>query len=186
MNKAPSSQISPDQDAIVGEVEIAAPPEQVFRALTDPAQLIRWWGDDICKTSVWEMDARHGGKWRFEASDPSGKIVVNGVSAFTAYGEITEFDPPRLLAYTWLGTGTIIPNGRPRRAGSCRQPRPAPGSRSLTAVSPTNRLPARTMRVAGRDCSNCSENTANKKRGNGSWLPVQLLPTTMRSWRKFS
>lgn len=43
------------------------------------------------------------GKWRFEASDPSGKIVVNGVSASTAYGEITEFDPPRLLAYTWLG-----------------------------------------------------------------------------------
>ena len=63
MNKASSSQITPDQDAIVGEVEIAAPPEQVFRALTDPAQLIRWWGDDICKTSVWEMDARHGGKW---------------------------------------------------------------------------------------------------------------------------
>jgi len=103
MNKASSSQITPDQDAIVGEVEIAAPPEQVFRALTDPAQLIRWWGDDICKTSVWEMDARRGGKWRFEASDPSGKIVVNGVSAFTAYGESTKFDTPRLLAYTWLG-----------------------------------------------------------------------------------
>ena len=84
MNKAPSSQITPDQDAIVGEVEIAAPPEEVFRPLTDPVQLIRWWGDDICKTSVWEMDARRGGKWRFKASDPSGKIVVNGISAFTA------------------------------------------------------------------------------------------------------
>jgi uncharacterized protein YndB with AHSA1/START domain len=103
MNKAPSSQITPDQDAIVGEVEIDAPPDRVFRALTDPAQLIRWWSDDICKTSLWEMDARKGGKWRFEASDPSGKIVVNGVTDFKAYGELTEFDPPRLLAYTWLG-----------------------------------------------------------------------------------
>ena len=34
MNRVASSQIKPDQDAIVGEVEVAAPPEQVFRALT--------------------------------------------------------------------------------------------------------------------------------------------------------
>jgi hypothetical protein len=54
MSKMPSSEITPARDAIVGEVEVAAPPERVFRALTDPAQLIRWWGDDICKTSVWE------------------------------------------------------------------------------------------------------------------------------------
>ena len=103
MTRMPSSEITPDQDAIVGEVEVAAPSERVFRALIDPAQLIRWWGDDVCKGSVWEMDARLGGKWRFEASDPSGKISVNGVSHFTAYGEITEFDPPHVLAYTWLG-----------------------------------------------------------------------------------
>lgn len=103
MNPMPSSQITHDQDAIVTEIEIAAPPERVFQALTDPAQLICWWSDDICKTSAWEMDARRNGKWRFEASDPSGKIVVNGISNFKAYGEITEFDPPRVLAYTWLG-----------------------------------------------------------------------------------
>jgi uncharacterized protein YndB with AHSA1/START domain len=103
MSKAASSQIMPDQDAIVGEVEVDAPPERVFRALTDPAQLIRWWSDAVCQTAVWEMDARLGGKWRFEASDSSGKIVVNGVSRFKAYGEITEFDPTHVLAYTWLG-----------------------------------------------------------------------------------
>ena len=102
MNRVASAQITPDQDAIVGEVEVAAPPEQVFRALTDPAQLIRWWSDAVCQTSVWEMDARLGGKWRFEASDSSGKTVVNGVSNFKAYGEITEYDPPHVLAYTWL------------------------------------------------------------------------------------
>jgi uncharacterized protein YndB with AHSA1/START domain len=45
----PSSEITPDQDAIVGEVEVAAPSERVFQALIDPAQLIRWWGDDVCK-----------------------------------------------------------------------------------------------------------------------------------------
>jgi len=78
MSKAASSQIMPDQDAIVGEVEVDVPPERVFRALTDRVQLIRWWSDAVCQISVWEMDARLGGKWRFEASDSSGKIVVNG------------------------------------------------------------------------------------------------------------
>jgi uncharacterized protein YndB with AHSA1/START domain len=107
MTRMPSSEITPDQDAIVGEVEVAAPPDRVFLALTDPAQLIRWWGDDFCKTSVWEMDARLGGKWRLEASDPSGKIVVNGVRDFKA----TERSPSSILRMCWptpgWGTGTI-------------------------------------------------------------------------------
>jgi uncharacterized protein YndB with AHSA1/START domain len=111
MSKA-SSQITADQDAIVGEVEVNVPPERVFRALTDPAQLIRWWSDAACQTSAWEMDARLGGTWRFEASDPSGKTVVNGVSVFKAYGEITAFDPPRVLAYTWLGNWHDHPEQR--------------------------------------------------------------------------
>jgi uncharacterized protein YndB with AHSA1/START domain len=102
MNKMPPLQVTAGEDAIIVEVEIAAPPERVFRALTDPAQLILWWTDDVCRSSLWQIDARKGGKWRFEASDSSGKTVVNGVSEFKAYGEITEFDPPRALAYTWL------------------------------------------------------------------------------------
>ena len=43
MTMMPVSQITPDQDAIVTEIEIAAPPERVFQALTDPAQLMLWW-----------------------------------------------------------------------------------------------------------------------------------------------
>ena len=35
--------ISPNEDMIVVEIEIAAPPERVFRALTDPRQLLLWW-----------------------------------------------------------------------------------------------------------------------------------------------
>jgi uncharacterized protein YndB with AHSA1/START domain len=95
--------LTPDQDAIVFEIQIAAPPERVFQALTDPKQLMRWWGQEgECKASLWEMDARPGGRWRFQATDPSGKVVVNGVSDFKAGGEILEFDPPRVLAYTWI------------------------------------------------------------------------------------
>ena len=31
---------------ILASVEIAAGPERVFGALTEPAQLVQWWGDD--------------------------------------------------------------------------------------------------------------------------------------------
>ncbi len=98
-----SAQIATDQDAIVIEIDVAAPPERVFTALTDPKQLMRWWGaEGPCQAKFWEMDARAGGRWRFEAADPSGKIVLNGVSDFKANGEILEYDPPHLLAYTWI------------------------------------------------------------------------------------
>jgi uncharacterized protein YndB with AHSA1/START domain len=102
MTTMPQSQITPDQDAVVTEIEIAAPPERVFQALTDPAQLMLWWVATP-KGALWEMDARLGGKWRYELILPSEKIAVNGVRNVKLHGEITEFDPPRVLAYTWLG-----------------------------------------------------------------------------------
>ena len=92
--------ITPDQDAIVSEIDIAAPPERVFRALSDPKQLMGWWTDPSCPIKMWEMDARKGGRWRF-ATEP-GDLEVNGVREFKAEGEILEYVPPRLLAYTWI------------------------------------------------------------------------------------
>ena len=94
--------ITPDQDAIVSEIEIAAPPERVFKALVDPAQMMQWWTSDHCKTEFFDMDARRGGEWRFGTSK-SDTLNVNGVSQFFCHGEVLEYDPPRVLAYTWIG-----------------------------------------------------------------------------------
>jgi uncharacterized protein YndB with AHSA1/START domain len=46
------------------------------------------------------MDARRDGKWSFSTKDSN--ITVNGVSKFDCLGEIVEYDPPRILAYTWV------------------------------------------------------------------------------------
>jgi len=109
----PTSRITPDQDAVVTEIEIAAPPERVFQALTDPRQLFRWWGSQgPIKSKVWEMDARLGGRWRCDVADPARKISLNGVTEFKANGEILEFDPPRLLAYSWLANWHHQPERR--------------------------------------------------------------------------
>ena len=91
-----------DLDSIVREIDVAAPPARVFEALVTPEQLLQWFGDETCKALLWEFDGRMGGRWRYESSDPTGKIAVNGVSNFEANGEIVEYDPPRKLAYTWI------------------------------------------------------------------------------------
>jgi len=91
--------VTPDQDAIVSEIHIAAPPERVFRALTDAGELQRWFTNPECPVKRWEMDARRGGEYRYATE--KGIVVVNNIRKFECHGEILECDPPRLLVYTW-------------------------------------------------------------------------------------
>jgi uncharacterized protein YndB with AHSA1/START domain len=95
-----NSIITADNDALITEIHIAAPPERVFKALTDSGQLARWFTSPECPAKLWEMDARRGGRYRYATE--KGTVVVNGVSEFECHREILEFDPPRLLAYSWI------------------------------------------------------------------------------------
>lgn len=92
--------VTPDQDAIVSEIHVAAPAERVFQALTDPQQLMSWWNSEECQTEYFEMDARPGGRWRLGTRKT--KPNFKGVNQSCCQGEVLEFDPPRLLAYTWI------------------------------------------------------------------------------------
>jgi uncharacterized protein YndB with AHSA1/START domain len=87
-------------DSVVAEIQIAAPPERVFKALTDPKELMRWFTSPECPAKLWEMDARPGGRYRYATE--KGTIVVNNVSEFECHGEVLEIDPPRLLVYSWI------------------------------------------------------------------------------------
>ena len=92
--------VTADQDAIISEIQIAAPPERIFKALTDADQLRRWFTNPECPVKVWEMDARVGGRYHYNTQQ--GSIVVNGVREFQCHGEILECDPPRVLVYSWI------------------------------------------------------------------------------------
>jgi uncharacterized protein YndB with AHSA1/START domain len=96
-----TTSVTPDQDAVVSEIQISARPERVFKALTDARELQRWFGSAECPLKFWKFDARVGGRYSYETE--KGSVVVNGVSEFKCHGEILEFDPPRLLVYTWTG-----------------------------------------------------------------------------------
>ncbi len=92
--------ITSDQDAVVSQIQIAAPPERVFQALTDPKQVMRWWTSDVCQIDSFAMEPKPGGHWRYDSKQ--GTLNVNGVSKFHCEGEVLEYDPPRLLAYSWI------------------------------------------------------------------------------------
>jgi uncharacterized protein YndB with AHSA1/START domain len=95
--------ITPDQDAIIGEIFIAAPPARIFQALTDPRQMPQWWGQkEMYRVTQFEADVRPKGKWK------STGVSANG-ETFEVGGEYLEVDPPRLLVHTWVASwsGTL-------------------------------------------------------------------------------
>ncbi|MGA7221097.1 MAG: SRPBCC domain-containing protein [Candidatus Sulfotelmatobacter sp.] len=94
-----TTRITEDRDAVVSEIEIAAPPERVFRALTTREQALQWGTSDAFEMTLWEMDARPGGKWRFVSHERTGPGAGKD---YDHHGEIVEFDPPRVLAYSWF------------------------------------------------------------------------------------
>src|SRR3974390_2208426 len=96
----PTAIITPDQDTVVAEIEIAAPPERVFKALTDEGQLMQWFRSPECPPKFWKMEPRVGGRYHYHTA--KGSIVVNDVSEFDCQGEVLEIVPPRLLVYTWV------------------------------------------------------------------------------------
>jgi len=95
-----TSRISPDADAVVSEIEIAAPVERVFEALIDPRQVMLWWTSEACGIEGFAMERRVGGRWLYDSKE--GTVNVNGVTKFHCEGEVLEYDPPRRLAYTWI------------------------------------------------------------------------------------
>jgi uncharacterized protein YndB with AHSA1/START domain len=105
-----TARVTPDQDAVVSEIEIAAPPERVFRALVERDQALQWAGNEQFEITSWEMDARPGGKWRFVSKERGSQTV--SVSEIVHNGEILEFDPPRLLVYTWFANWHEDPGQR--------------------------------------------------------------------------
>ncbi|MBA2706206.1 MAG: SRPBCC domain-containing protein [Gemmatimonadaceae bacterium] len=101
--------VSARADTVKGVVhvvaDIAASPEAVFRALTDPRELAHWWGaEGVYRTERWEIDLRPGGKWKsyIAAPENSGMADPRTPEPQTVGGEYLTVDPPSLLEYTWL------------------------------------------------------------------------------------
>lgn len=73
---------------------LAVPREAVFRAWTDPAELVKWWGPEGMTTPVCEMDVRPGGAWRT-------CMLGSGGDEHYCSGVYREIAPPERLSFTW-------------------------------------------------------------------------------------
>jgi len=102
--------VTPDADAVISEIFIAAPPERVFQALIDPRQVCQWWTSKECPIESFALDARSGGRWSYDTSH--GTLTINGVSKFHCEGEVLEFEPPSRLAYSWIANWHDQPSRR--------------------------------------------------------------------------
>ena len=71
-----------------------ARPERVFRALTEPVELVQWWGPSGFTTPEIEVDLLVGGGYRFGMQPSDGEL-------FHLSGEFLEIAPPNRLAYTF-------------------------------------------------------------------------------------
>jgi len=100
------TEISPDQDAVVSEIEIAAPPDRVFKAIVDREQALQWGAHEAFEITAWDLEPRVGGSWRFTSVEKATN------KEYKHCGEVFEIDPPRVLAYTWLADFHTIPSQR--------------------------------------------------------------------------
>ena len=87
----------------------AARREKVFRAWTDPEQIVKWMSPmEGVKAESAKFDLRVGGQYRIEYRTASGLVVVGGVFQHVA--------TPEKLVYTWVwepplenaGTETLV------------------------------------------------------------------------------
>ena len=85
-----------DTRVIERTIEIQAPPEIVFRLLTDPAEYVRW------KGRIAELEPTKGGNFRVQFADPKQ----------IASGRYVEVVPNRRVVFTWGWEGdAMVPPG---------------------------------------------------------------------------
>lgn len=76
------------------QLVVDAPRERIFSALTEPAELARWWGPEGYTMAEIDLDLRVGSGYRFTMQPPGG-------DRFHLAGEYLEIEPPRRVVCTF-------------------------------------------------------------------------------------
>ena len=81
-------------DAVTLERILPASASRVFQMVSQPENMVRWWGHDEMVVSEHRLDFTAPGAWHavMDAPDGTRKMVS---------GTVTEVDPPRFIAFTW-------------------------------------------------------------------------------------
>lgn len=80
---------------ILAEVEIKAPVERVYAALTTGDEIVKWWGsDDLYRTTAFTSELRPQGPWKASGVGADG-------TPFSVSGEYLVVEPPHRVTFTW-------------------------------------------------------------------------------------
>ena len=81
-------------DVVTLERVMPASAQRVFQMISQPENMVRWWGHDDMVVPEHNLDFSKPGRWYsvMESTDGTKRMVS---------GEVTEVDPPRFIAFTW-------------------------------------------------------------------------------------
>lgn len=83
-----------NEPIVIATRTFAAPRALVWKVMTEPEHVARWWGTAGQKNTITAFDVRPGGKWRIESHDHDGNVYI-----FT--GEYREVDEPNKFVWTF-------------------------------------------------------------------------------------
>ena len=66
-----------DREIVITRV-VEAPRELVWEAMTDPRQVVHWWGPQGFTTTIERMEVRPGGVWRHVMHGPARPMARRG------------------------------------------------------------------------------------------------------------
>lgn len=89
----------PADNQILITREFNAPKHLVYRALTEPDLVKRWWGAEMGEVTLVEIDLRVGGSWRHV-------MTANGGFEVGFHGEFHEIVPDQRIVNTEIFEGT--------------------------------------------------------------------------------
>lgn len=78
-------------------LDLAAAPERVFAACTQPELMLQWYGPQGWRATRIDVDPRPGGRFCFRMTGPEGEMG--------AEGEYEIVEAPRRIVHTWRWTG---------------------------------------------------------------------------------
>jgi uncharacterized protein YndB with AHSA1/START domain len=102
--------VPPNTQSMSWTREIDAPRDVVFAVMTDPDALPQWWGPSNLSTTVLEHEARTGGSWKIEQTDPDGNTYgFRGVFHEVVPGEriVQTFEFDGMPGHVTLDTLTL-------------------------------------------------------------------------------
>ena len=96
----PAASPTADREIVLTR-EFDAPRDLVWRAFSEPDQIVRWWGPNGFTTTIKKWDFRVGGEWSHTMHGPDGtdsgtSLKLRGEFKFTRL-----FDPIRRRVTQW-------------------------------------------------------------------------------------